>query len=141
MYASEQNVFSLCHVAESLEELEFFQKGDGNLTNLIKKSGSLHINQREKGSVSYMEKNNLISDNMHIVHANFVSDDEIAILKEKKSSIVVCPRSYLRFSHNSFPLLKYLDQGINVALGTESLALSEFKTRGRCFCWSRRMFY
>ncbi len=39
-----------------------------------------------------------------------------------KSSVVYCPRSHEFFGHEKHPVRQLLDAGINVALGTDSLA-------------------
>jgi len=39
-----------------------------------------------------------------------------------RSSVVYCPRSHDFFGHENHPVRQLLDLGINVALGTDSLA-------------------
>ena len=58
----------------------------------------------------------------HCIH---LTDEEIKICKENKLSIVSCPGSNLYLQSGTAPLKKYLDNGINVALGTDGPASNE----------------
>ena len=49
----------------------------------------------------------------------------MAIILRSRSSLVYCPRSHAFFGHAEHPVRKLLDLGINVALGTDSLASND----------------
>lgn len=55
----------------------------------------------------------------HCVH---IDDEDIAILKEKNVSVASCPVSNLKLASGVCPAVKLLDAGINLALGTDSVA-------------------
>lgn len=55
----------------------------------------------------------------HCVH---VTDEDIAILKEKKVSVVTNPASNMKLGNGFAPVPKMLDAGINVCLGTDGAA-------------------
>ena len=57
-------------------------------------------------------------------HANYLTDDEIAILARSGSSVAFCPRSHAFFRHADHPWRRLLAAGVNVCLGTDSLASS-----------------
>jgi cytosine/adenosine deaminase-related metal-dependent hydrolase len=57
-----------------------------------------------------------------LIHCNYLSDKEISIIKASGSSVIFCPRSHQFFGHENHPFRELLSRGINVALGTDSLA-------------------
>ena len=68
----------------------------------------------------------------HCVH---IDDDDIAILAEKRVNVASCPKSNMKLASGFCPVKKLLQSGVNVALGTDSVAsnnnlnmLEELKT-------------
>lgn len=68
-----------------------------------------------------------------LAHCNYVTDDEIAWMAAQSStrsggagmSIVYCPRAHRFFGHRDHPWRRMLAAGLNVCLGTDSLASNE----------------
>ena len=52
-------------------------------------------------------------------HANFFSDEEIKICKEKDIKIVTCPASNAKLASGICPVSKYLENGLTVGIGTD----------------------
>ncbi len=55
----------------------------------------------------------------HCVH---ITDEDIAILKDKKVSVVTNPASNMKLGNGFAPVPKMLDAGVNVCLGTDGAA-------------------
>lgn len=55
-------------------------------------------------------------------HGVWVSDEDIAILAEKKVTVAHNPVSNLKLGSGVMPLCKLLDAGVNVSLGTDGVA-------------------
>ena len=64
-------------------------------------------------------------DSSLAAHCNVVGPDDACMLAEKKTSIVHCPRSREFFEHPEFPFEQCRRAGINICLGTDSLASNE----------------
>jgi aminodeoxyfutalosine deaminase len=64
----------------------------------------------------------LLGENFLAIHANYLDDADIAALAESGSSVVHCPQSHAYFGHAPFPFQKLRNAGVNVCLGTDSLA-------------------
>src|SRR5205823_1512981 len=60
--------------------------------------------------------------NLIAIHANYLGKGDVALLAARKVSVAHCPRSHVYFDHEAFQLRKLLKAGVNVCLGTDSLA-------------------
>jgi len=57
-----------------------------------------------------------------VAHAVWVSDSDIAILKRNHTGIAHCPSSNMKLASGAAPVVKLLDRGLNVGLGTDGPA-------------------
>jgi len=70
----------------------------------------------------------MLGENLLAVHVNYLAGKDASLLGKHKVSVVHCPRSHAYFGHRSFPLRALTEAGVNLCLGTDSLA-SVFKSR------------
>jgi 5-methylthioadenosine/S-adenosylhomocysteine deaminase len=75
-----------------------------------------------KSPVSYLADCGIFDIPATAAHAVHIDDADIAILKEKQVSVASCPISNLKLASGICPAKKLLAAGINVALGTDSVA-------------------
>ena len=80
--------------------------------------------------VQHLERHGLLGENLLAIHVNYLAPGDVALLAKRKVNIVHCPRSHSYFRHNKFPLAELAKAGINICLGTDSLA-SVFMHRKR----------
>lgn len=66
-----------------------------------------------------LEKLGLLKCKLVLAHCTFLDDDEIELLKKHDVSIVHNPISNLNLGCGIAPIKKYIDNGINVCLGTD----------------------
>ena len=66
----------------------------------------------------------LMSPRAILAHVNYCDDVELQILSRGKASVVYCPRTHLYFNHPPHRWREMLAAGINVAIGTDSMASS-----------------
>ena len=121
--AQQYNCPVSCHVAEIKEEGRFLVLGDDSLEQLLKERSAWDPNWQPpyKSPMQYLSSLGIL-DHLVAVHCNFVSDD-LGLMKEKKVSAVFCPQSSAWFGRSQLmPVRDLIDRGINVALGTDSLA-------------------
>ncbi len=64
----------------------------------------------------------LLGPRLQAVHMTRADDPEIALLAEAGVHVVHCPHSNLKLASGIAPVSRYLDAGINVALGTDGAA-------------------
>ena len=110
------------HVAESGQEQEMFVHARGAMYDWLKRN-ERDLSDCGLGSpVEHLARNGMLGANLLAVHANYLSGRDVALLAKRKVSVVHCPRSHFYFKHRRFPLEKLLKAGVNLCLGTDSLA-------------------
>ena len=116
------------HVAESELELEMFMHQRGPMFDWLAKSGR-DMSDCGKGSpVQYLAGLGYLGENLLAAHANYLMPRDAELLGKHKVSVAHCPRSHAYFQHRRFPLAELDSAGVNVCLGTDSLA-SVYQTR------------
>jgi aminodeoxyfutalosine deaminase len=112
------------HVAETQAELQFLQTGTGEFRSFLDGIGALPNNWKppELPPVLYLDNLGVLGPSCLLVHCNYLDKRSIARILKTHSSVVYCPRSHDFFGHEHHPIRQLLDSGINVALGTDSLA-------------------
>jgi len=120
-FAIKENLLVSVHIAESKDEYEMFKSGRGELIEWLKSLGRQTSDCGYGSPVRILYKYE-VPQKMLLVHANYIDDDDVELIRRNNASVVHCPRSFSYFGHEQFHLRKLLDAGINVCLGTDSLA-------------------
>jgi cytosine/adenosine deaminase-related metal-dependent hydrolase len=72
--------------------------------------------------VQHLDRCGLLGSNLIAAHVNYLGRNDAGLLAKNHVHVVHCPRSHEYFGHRRFPLGRLQDAGVNVALGTDSLA-------------------
>lgn len=113
------------HLAESPEEIQLLQSGQGPLHSLLEELG-----QWEPGLVlapcrplDYLRQLAKVERAL-VIHGNYLDEEEWAFLaaRREQMAVVFCPRSHAHFDHPPYPLSEMLQWGVRVILGTDSRA-------------------
>ncbi len=109
------------HVAESHEELEMFVYRQGALFDWLKSQRDM--SDCGKGSpIQHLHRNELLGPNVLAIHANYLVPGDAPLLARQQVTVVHCPRSHRYFQHQPFPRNELASAGVNISLGTDSLA-------------------
>lgn len=112
------------HVAESPEEFEMFTAASGRMFDWL--NGQRDCSDCGAHSpIQHLAKTGLLGANFLAIHANSLAPGDAALLARTHSSVVHTPRSHTFFSHPKFPFKSLASAGVNVCLGTDSLASIE----------------
>ncbi len=124
--SAHENNWRLCiHVAETEAEIEFLNKGTGDILGFRKDFGLPPDWKPPRTSpIRYLEGLGFLGKPATLIHCNYVPQDDFDMIGRSRSSVVFCPRSHRYFGHTNHPFLRMLESGINVALGTDSLLSS-----------------
>jgi len=112
------------HAAESPDEDEFVRNGTGPFAELLKSLGIWEdsIRGSNVGTIELLNEVGLLTPRTVLPHANYVSDADIDLIAKSQSSVAYCPRTHAAFGHTPHRFREMLARGINVCLGTDSLA-------------------
>jgi len=116
----------LCiHLGETVPELEFLREGTGELRRFREELGMPPgWTPPKKTPVEYFRDLGGLDRPAVLVHCNYADENDLKIIAASGSSVVFCPRSHQYFRHRRHPVEAMLQWGINVAIGTDSLASS-----------------
>ncbi|MCX6896992.1 MAG: amidohydrolase family protein [Verrucomicrobia bacterium] len=118
------------HVAESPEEFEMFMHGRGKMFDWLRRNERDNSDCGLGSPVQHLARAGLLGKNFLAVHANCLAPGDAALLARSGASVVHCPRSHSFFAHPKFPYAALAAAGVNLCLGTDSLASVE-KKRGQ----------
>ena len=126
-FAGESRLPVCTHLAETLDEVEFLTKGTGIFPAFLRQIRALPDAWKppETTPIRYLNEMGVINNRTLLIHCNYVSDEEVAIIQSSGANVAFCPGSHRFFGHTNHPVRRYLDAGINVAIGTDSLASND----------------
>ncbi|HJM57577.1 MAG: hypothetical protein CMJ98_04790 [Planctomycetes bacterium] len=103
------------HWAESPEEQEYLLYGEGPLAEFL---GPAPL----RPGLDLIDEAGLLGPRTSLVHGNHPAAGEPERLAAAGVSLVHCPGTHHFFGRDTFPLDLYRSAGVNLALGTDSLA-------------------
>ena len=125
--ASDNHLPLTTHLAETTDEIEFLTTGAGKCLDYLHRihrwDGSFLCPRRTP--VDYFLSLDLPAYPFLLAHVNYLTDEELHALSQTTHSVAYCPRSHRFFRHPPHPFQKMLAAGINVCLGTDSLASNQ----------------
>jgi cytosine/adenosine deaminase-related metal-dependent hydrolase len=115
------------HAAETLAELQFLKTGTGEFRDFLNALNLLPLNWKPPGlaPIAYLDSLGVLGPSCLLAHCNYLDKESIETIANSHSHVVYCPRSHHFFGHTNHPIRSLLDSGINVSLGTDSLASNE----------------
>lgn len=121
-YNSTKELSLSVHISETKAESLYMQGKPSAIDGYMKKFGwdTLKPN-RGRTPVSFINKHRLLS-NCIAVHSVHVDSRDISLLKSAGASVAHCPRSNHYLNAGSAPVGELLDAGVNVGIGTDSMA-------------------
>jgi len=103
--AAENGLTMHVHVSETQGEVENCRKSHQNRT-----------------PVRYLADCGIFDVPAVAAHCVHIDDEDIAILKEHNVTVATCPKSNAKLSSGICPVTSLLNAGVNVAIGTDSVA-------------------
>ncbi len=112
----------MTHLAESDEEREMFLEGRGKLHNFLQGLGRDMSDTGGISPVAHLAAADSLPSGALLTHMNWMEEEDWKLIRGKGFSIVHCPCCHEYFGRPRFPLERFLEEGHNVCLGTDSLA-------------------
>lgn len=115
------------HLAETPAEAQFLADGTGPFRELLEEWGLWDGTFTPPGCspVEYAHGLGLLEARPLLAHVNYASDTDLDLLTASSASVAYCPRTHRFFEHTPHRYADMLARGINVCLGTDSLASTD----------------
>ncbi|PYJ81997.1 MAG: hypothetical protein DME73_05870 [Verrucomicrobia bacterium] len=134
-----ENALLTTHLAESSEEMSMFRDASGTLYDFLKEIGrdmsdcgvqtpvARFLEILGRGGSPNRPRAIEVNRPYLLVHLNELGESDFDLLGRaaRKFSIVHCPRSHAYFGHSPFQFHKLRKAGLNICLGTDSLASND----------------
>ncbi len=126
-FAREREALIATHLHECPEEFEFLATGRGPLENLFFHDTPERQHWSPPGCtpIQFLSRLGVLGPDLIAAHVNYISDEDLTTFADSGAQVVYCPRSHAFFQHPPHPLERLLEAGVNVALGTDSLASND----------------
>jgi cytosine/adenosine deaminase-related metal-dependent hydrolase len=115
-------MLSTTHIAESVEEHEMFCHARGSMYDFLAGLGRDNSDCGQGSAVSHLIEHGVIGPGCIIAHLNYLQDYDYELVARSGASVVHCPKCHTYFGHAPFPMKMLREYGVNVCLGTDSLA-------------------
>ncbi|MGB0716816.1 MAG: amidohydrolase family protein [Phycisphaerae bacterium] len=122
--AAEQGSRMCMHLLETAEETDFTTKRTGVFVDYLQRLGVWDDDVPQAGHTPFglAVSCGLLGPRCVLAHMNYVTDDEMTALAGAGASVAYCPQTHAAFEHPPHRFRDMLAAGINVCIGTDSLA-------------------
>lgn len=120
-FASDEQLPVMMHAAESQAEKLFLSQGRGAFAEGLRTRG-IDWDAPGVSTIQYLEQHGVLETSPLLAHCVTVDDGDIEIIRENGAGIAHCPKSNAKLGHGRAPFAKFVAQGINVGLGSDSVA-------------------
>jgi cytosine/adenosine deaminase-related metal-dependent hydrolase len=110
------------HMAESEEEFEMFAHARGKMFDWLKRNERDNSDCGHGSPVKHFARHKMLGENLIAIHVNLLAHGDAKLLGKHRVNVVHCPRSHAYFRHPPFLRERLANAGVNLCLGTDSLA-------------------
>ncbi len=110
------------HIAESTEEFEMFAHARGKMFDWLKRNERDNSDCGLGSPVKHFARHKMLGENLIAAHVNLLAHGDAKLLGKHRVHVVHCPRSHAYFRHPPFLRERLSNAGVNLCLGTDSLA-------------------
>jgi len=120
-YASTDGVPLMMHAAESAAEEQFVREGCGAFAEGLARR-SIEWIPRGVSTIQYLKQVGVLDVKPLLAHCIRVDDRDIETLLETETKVAHCPKSNAKLGHGRAPFARFLEAGIAVGFGSDSVA-------------------
>jgi len=120
-FAISENLPLMMHAAESAAEDLFLREGSGIFAEGLAKR-NIEWTAPRKSAIQYLRERKILETKPLLAHCVRLDDRDIEILNETGAKVAHCPKSNAKLGHGRAPFARFLDSGLSVGLGSDSVA-------------------
>ncbi len=111
----------MMHAAETAMEVSLMREGSGPFAEGLRSRG---IKWEAPGvsTIQYLNDHGILQTRPLLAHCINVDEADIERLRETETRVAHCPKSNAKLGHGVAPFGKFLDAGVAVGLGSDSVA-------------------
>lgn len=111
----------MMHAAESEAEDQFLREGRGVFAEGLARR-SIEWNAPRLSTIQHLKRHGILATRPLLAHCIRVDDDDIDMLRQYQARVAHCPKSNAKLGHGRAPLARFLERGVVVRLGSDSVA-------------------
>jgi cytosine/adenosine deaminase-related metal-dependent hydrolase len=115
------NVPMAIHIAESADEDAYVRDASGPFADAHRARG-ISVAPRGDTPVALLDRLGVLSERPLLIHCVRAREADIRIIAAARCPIAHCPASNAKLGHGIAPLIEWLQAGITVGLGSDSMA-------------------
>ena len=120
-FAMSEQLPLMMHAAESQAEDDFVRNGSGIFAESLAKRG-IEWTPPRMSTIQYLKQVGILDCKPLLAHCIRVDQEDIETLAQTGSKVAHCPKSNAKLGHGVAPLMPFLDAGVTVGLGSDSVA-------------------
>ena len=120
-YAEAGSLPIAVHIAESRDETDLVVHGSGAFAEGLRRRG-IAVPPRGRSPVDLLARTGVLEQQPLLIHAVRIDDADIELIARAGASVAHCPIANARLGHGVAPVTELIAAGVNVALGTDSVA-------------------
>ncbi len=120
-FANSRRLPMAMHIAESEGENEIVVNARGDFGERWKRRG-IAVARRARSPVELLDRQGALDRGPLLIHCVRVNDSDIELIARRHCGVAHCPASNAKFGHGIAPLLPLVAAGVNVGIGSDSVA-------------------
>jgi len=120
-FASAEGLPVAVHIAESEAESVLVERAQGPFADYLR-SRNLDVEPRARSPIALLERCGVLDARPLLIHAVRADAPDIAAIARHRCGVAHCPASNAKLAHGIAPLMEMLDAGLDVGLGSDSMA-------------------
>src|ERR1051325_9637336 len=111
----------MMHAAESEAEELLLREGCGAFAEGLARR-SIEWNAPGLSTIEYLKQHGILATRPLLAHCIRVDNRDIEMLRESGATVAHCPKSNAKLGHGRAPFAKFIEAGVRVGLGSDSVA-------------------
>jgi cytosine/adenosine deaminase-related metal-dependent hydrolase len=111
----------MMHAAESDAEKMFMLKGEGPFAEGLRQRG-IEWTVSGVSTIQHLDRHGVMNTRPLLAHCINVDDADMDLIQQRNAGVAHCPKSNAKLRHGRAPFAKFLSRGLNVGLGSDSVA-------------------
>lgn len=120
-FAQTEGLPLMMHAAESAAEDQFVREGCGAFAEGLARR-SIDWTPRGVSTIQYLKQVGVLDVKPLLAHCVRVDERDIETLRETETKVAHCPKSNAKLGHGRAPFARFLEAGIAVGFGSDSVA-------------------